>query len=332
MAGMVREAAAVGAGQTSKDIAAHERQQKQQQQLASLTEMLHTASLLHEDVIDLSSQRRATSINSIFGNKLAVLAGDFLLARTSVNLGYLRNCEVVELMTTVLEHLVHGEVMSMQMAGGLPSKGGGATENIIDGATENSIDNVSVIEQYLERQYYKTGSLIANSCQSSLILSDAPVEQQQHAFAFGKHLAMALQLSEDAVDFEQNGCQAAQLGVVTAPLLLALGGDVNTGGGGRGPTMEQILERRLAHPGDIDEAMMHVHRADGVKRTQALAEEEAVAALESLRLLAEAVQQQARQEQGLAPATASELRAFEEDSKFYRGMAGMCVHVLTKRE
>jgi geranylgeranyl pyrophosphate synthase len=357
MAGVVREATAFGSGGALADIGAASfeavkgsSQWKQQQKLAELTEMLHTAALLHEDVIDLSSQRRATSINSIFGNKLAVLAGDFLLARTSVSLGYLRNCQVVELMTTVLEHLVHGEVMAMQMSGGVQPKQGGATaESKLDisgdiSATRGDYaqyESTDVYEQYLERQYFKTGSLIANSCRSSLVLANAPLDQQQHAFAFGKHLAMALQLSDDALDFEQNGCQSAQLGVATAPLLLALRGEVaareeqtaDCVASSTSPYgLDQLLQRRLAQPGDVEEAMQRVHQADGVRRTRKMADEEAVTAVDSLRLLIEAVQQHARAEKGLPVATSSELQAFEENSKYYHGLRGLCMHVLTKRE
>lgn len=88
-----------------------------QHRLAEIVEMIHTASLLHDDVIDTAETRRGlSSVNSVFGNKLAVLAGDFLLARASVCLARLRNIPVVELMSTVIEHLVKGEVMQMKTA------------------------------------------------------------------------------------------------------------------------------------------------------------------------------------------------------------------------
>jgi len=86
-----------------------------QKRLAEITEMIHTASLLHDDVIDGADTRRGVqSVNQLFGNKLAVLAGDFLLARASVCLARLRNIPVVELLSTVIEQLVKGEVMQMR--------------------------------------------------------------------------------------------------------------------------------------------------------------------------------------------------------------------------
>ena len=70
-------------------------------------EMIHTASLLHDDVIDLADTRRGVkSVNSVFGNKLAILGGDYLLARASVALARLRNVRVVELLSLIIEHLV----------------------------------------------------------------------------------------------------------------------------------------------------------------------------------------------------------------------------------
>ena len=84
-----------------------------QRRLAEITEMIHTASLFHDDVIDKADTRRGVpSANRAFGNKLAILAGDFLLARASVSLARLRSVETVELLSTVIEHLVKGEVRS----------------------------------------------------------------------------------------------------------------------------------------------------------------------------------------------------------------------------
>src|SRR5205823_2170052 len=74
-----------------------------QRRLAEITEIIHTASLLHDDVIDESETRRnKPSANINFSNKMAILAGDFLLARASVALARLRNPEVIELLATVI--------------------------------------------------------------------------------------------------------------------------------------------------------------------------------------------------------------------------------------
>ena len=86
-----------------------------QQRLAEITEMIHVASLLHDDVIDASPLRRgAPSAPSTFGNKLSILGGDFLLGRASIALARLRDPEVTELMSTVIANLVEGEVMQLK--------------------------------------------------------------------------------------------------------------------------------------------------------------------------------------------------------------------------
>lgn len=86
-----------------------------QRRLAEITELIHTASLLHDDVIDNAVTRRGSnSANTQFGNKMAVLAGDFLLGRASVALARLRDPEVTELMGTVIANLVEGEFMQLK--------------------------------------------------------------------------------------------------------------------------------------------------------------------------------------------------------------------------
>lgn len=120
-----------------------------QRRLAEITEMIHTASLFHDDVIDKATTRRnVSSVNQVFGNKLAILGGDFLLSRASVSLARLRNLEVVELLSVVIEHLVKGEIMQMK-----PSSSGR-----------------SQLEYYLKKNFYKTASLMGHSCLAAAVL------------------------------------------------------------------------------------------------------------------------------------------------------------------
>jgi hexaprenyl-diphosphate synthase len=86
-----------------------------QRRLAEIVEMIHTASLLHDDVIDNSASRRSQPTGNIaFGNKMAILAGDFLLGRASVAIARLRNAEVIELLSTTIANLVEGEFMQLK--------------------------------------------------------------------------------------------------------------------------------------------------------------------------------------------------------------------------
>ena len=124
-----------------------------QKRLAEITEMIHTASLFHDDVIDKATTRRGhSSVNQVFGNKLAILGGDFLLSRASVALARLRNTEVIELLSTVIEHLVKGEIMQMR----------------------TSTTGTSALEYYLRKNFYKTASLMGHSCLAAAVLGQPP--------------------------------------------------------------------------------------------------------------------------------------------------------------
>ncbi|KAK3032357.1 hypothetical protein RJ639_035408, partial [Escallonia herrerae] len=138
-----------------------------QQCIAEITEMIHVASLLHDDVLDDADTRRGIgSLNFVMGNKLAVLAGDFLLSRACVALASLKNTEVVSLLATVVEHLVTGETMQM---------------------TITSEQRCSM-EYYLQKTYYKTASLISNSCKALALLAGHTAEVSVLAFEYGKNL------------------------------------------------------------------------------------------------------------------------------------------------
>jgi geranyl diphosphate synthase len=102
------------------------------------------------------------------GNKLAILAGDFLLARASVTLASLRNTEVIELLSRVLEHLVAGEVMQM---------------------TANP-ESLSSMDHYVKKSFYKTASLIANSSKAIALLGGHGEESAQLAYEYGQKLGI----------------------------------------------------------------------------------------------------------------------------------------------
>merc|ERR1712159_270363 len=86
-----------------------------QAQLGRITEMIHVASLIHDDVLDEAETRRGgDSVHKLYSNKVAVLAGDYLLARASVLLASLGNVDVVQIMASALDSLVQGEIMQIK--------------------------------------------------------------------------------------------------------------------------------------------------------------------------------------------------------------------------
>jgi hexaprenyl-diphosphate synthase len=150
-----------------------------QRRLAEITEMIHAASLLHDDVIDASLTRRnSPSCVSVFGNKMSILGGDFLLGRASVALARLRNAEVIELLATVIANLVEGEFMQLK--------------NIQKG--ENGDEQENAIDYYLRKTYLKTASLISKSCRAAAILGGSTSELTDSAYSFGRNLGLAFQV------------------------------------------------------------------------------------------------------------------------------------------
>ncbi|TKY86643.1 hypothetical protein EX895_004282 [Sporisorium graminicola] len=172
-----------------------------QRRLAEITEMIHVASLLHDDVIDASPLRRgAPSAPSAFGNKLSILGGDFLLGRASVALARLRDAEVVELLATVIANLVEGEVMQLKSQAATLQAGDASTTaslpthaniwesegllahtmGLSDSEAKQAVDHAtSTANQptpahfslYLQKTYLKTAALIAKSTRASVILA-----------------------------------------------------------------------------------------------------------------------------------------------------------------
>ncbi|CAB1097522.1 unnamed protein product [Ectocarpus sp. CCAP 1310/34] len=233
-----------------------------QLRLAEITEMIHAASLFHDDVIDEADTRRGVpSVNKVFGNKLAILAGnfrDFLLARSSMSLARLRSLESVELMSAAIEHLVKGEVLQMR-----PTEDGGGA-----------------FEYYVRKNYYKTGSLMANSCKASAVLGQHDLEVQEVAFEYGKRVGLAFQLVDDILDFEGNAFTLGKpalndlrQGLATAPVLLAAE---------QQPGLAKLISRKFRGPGDVDEALELVHRSDGIARAKEVAVVQAEKAMSAI--------------------------------------------------
>ncbi|KAI5065770.1 hypothetical protein GOP47_0018394 [Adiantum capillus-veneris] len=223
-------------------------QRFRQQRIAEITEMIHVASLLHDDVLDSADTRRGIgSLNFVMGNKLAVLAGDFLLSRASVALASLKNTEVVELLSKVLEHLVTGEIMQL---------------------TSNK-EKACNMDYYLEKTFYKTASLMANSCKAIALLAGQSAAVATLAYDYGRNLGMAFQLVDDMLDFTgttaslgKGALSDIRQGIVTAPLLFALE---------QQPQLHDLIGRKFKNAGDVDLAVELLQKTDGIEKTQKLA-------------------------------------------------------------
>jgi hexaprenyl-diphosphate synthase len=206
-----------------------------QRRLAEITELIHTASLLHDDVIDHSLARRGSpSANIAFGNKMAVLAGDFLLGRASVALARLRDPEVIELLATVIANLVEGEFMQLKNT---------AQDE------KSPVYTSDTLNYYLQKTYLKSASLISKSCRAAALLGQSAPEVVDAAYLYGKNLGLAFQLVDDMLDYtitaEELGKPAGadlELGLATAPLLFAWE---------RNGELGALVGRKFSQEGDV---------------------------------------------------------------------------------
>ena len=220
--------------------------------LAEITEMIHTASLVHDDVVDEAEIRRnVPTVNSLFDNRIAVLAGDFLFAQSSWYLANLDNLEVVKLLSEVIRNFAEGEIQQ-----GI-----------------NRFDTSLSIEAYLEKSYCKTASLIANSAKAAGLLSDVSAEVAEHLSAYGRHFGLAFQIVDDILDFttstEVLGKPAGSdlvSGNLTAPVLYALE---------EKPYLEGLIEREFSQDGDLEQALALVQESRGIERARELASQNA---------------------------------------------------------
>jgi hexaprenyl-diphosphate synthase len=213
-----------------------------QRRLAEITELIHTASLLHDDVIDHSIARRGNpSANIAFGNKMAVLAGDFLLGRASVALARLRDPEVTELLATVIANLVEGEFMQLKNT---------AQDE------KNPSYSEDTITYYLQKTYLKSASLISKSCRAAALLGRHSPEVVEASYQYGKNLGLAFQLVDDMLDYTVSGVELGkpagadlELGLATAPLLFAWKNNKELG---------TLVGRKFAEPGDVEKVRTRI--------------------------------------------------------------------------
>jgi all-trans-nonaprenyl-diphosphate synthase len=230
--------------------------------LAEITEMIHTASLVHDDVVDESQMRRGVpTVHSLFGNRVAVLAGDFLFAQSSWYLANLDNLEVVKLLSEVIMDLATGEIQQ-----GI-----------------NCFDHGISIETYLKKSYYKAASLIANSSKAAGLLSDVSLETAEHLYNYGRHLGLAFQIMDDILDFTSTADTLGKpvgsdlkSGNLTAPVLFALR---------ERPCLEVLIERKFAQEGDLEQALGLIQDSQGIQQARELAAQHAKSAAEHLAVL-----------------------------------------------
>ncbi|GMN64501.1 hypothetical protein TIFTF001_033569 [Ficus carica] len=235
---------------------------KEHRRLAEIIEMIHTASLIHDDVLDDSDMRRGKdTVHQLYGTRVAVLAGDFMFAQSSWYLANLENLEVIKLISQVIKDFASGEIKQ--------------ASSLFDCDLE--------LEEYLIKSYYKTASLIAASTKGAAIFSGVERYICEKMYEYGRNLGLSFQIVDDILDFTQSAEQLGKpagsdlaKGNLTAPVIFALEKE---------PKVREIIESEFSETGSLDEAIELVKRCGGIEKAQELAREKADLAIQNLQCL-----------------------------------------------
>lgn len=234
-------------------------------ELAAVVEFIHTATLLHDDVVDESTLRRGReTANAAFGNAASVLVGDFLYSRAFQMMVKPNDLRVMEILSDATNTIAEGEVLQLL-----------------------NMNDPEVDEQsYLQVIRYKTAKLFEASTELGAILAKANVERQQEAAAFGRHIGTAFQLMDDLLDYTAEASQMGKNagddlreGKPTLPLIYLLE---------NGSKEEQLLVRAAIEqnqdlPDDVFAQILHgVQNSGALDYTQAAAKREVDLAMECL--------------------------------------------------
>lgn len=233
---------------------------------ASMIELIHMASLIHDDVNDKAEIRRGTeTINSLYGDSFAVHIGDFLLMHTLLE-GF--NLKATELVLSTIAYL------AIEM-----SKG--------EFAQINSLYNTKqTVDDYYYRIERKTAILIAESCKLGAILSGANDDEIQAFYNYGFHLGLAFQIKDDLFDLDESknsklgkpiGNDLKQ-GLLNLPLLLILEDDFL-----EKEKLLEVIDGRLLEETDIAFVKKMIVKYGGIEKAKALLDKHIEVAKSSLK-------------------------------------------------
>lgn len=224
-------------------------------ELAATVEFIHTATLLHDDVVDESALRRGrATANAAFGNAASVLVGDFLYSRAFQMMVSVGKPRVLEVLADATNVIAEGEVLQLM----------------------NMHDPDLTVEDYLRVIRFKTAKLFEASARLGAILADAPAEVEAACASYGRALGTAFQLVDDVLDYAgdaqtlgKNVGDDLREGKATLPLLLAMQ---------QGSPQDRQLIRHAIEHGETEGLTPII---DVVRRTAALDDTLAMARRES---------------------------------------------------
>jgi octaprenyl-diphosphate synthase len=241
-------------------------QSTQRHEMAAVVEFIHTATLLHDDVVDESSLRRGReTANAMFGNAASVLVGDFLYSRAFQMMVSTNRLRVLDVLAEATNVIAEGEVLQLM----------------------NMHDPDLSVDDYLRVIEYKTAKLFEASARLGAVIADAPAEVEEACAAYGRAVGTAFQLIDDLLDYEGSTAELGKNigddlreGKPTLPLLVAMQ---------RGTEAERELIRQAVIKGEVE------------RMAEIVAIVKATGALEATREAAKAQAQLAREQLGLIP-------------------------------
>src|SRR5579863_6368946 len=236
---------------------------------AAFIEFVHTATLLHDDVVDGSSLRRGRhTANQVFGNQASVLVGDFVYSRAFQMMAALTSQAVMEIMAQATNVIAEGEVLQLM----------------------NAHDPDTTEQRYLEVIYRKTAKLFEAGAEVAAVLAGSPEQVRKALGAYGRHLGTAYQLVDDVLDYRSNPAERGKNlgddlaeGKPTLPLIHALRNGTDT---------QRAAIRIAIEKGDLaqlEPIIAAIESTGGLGYAARLAKESAEQALLSLKPLPESV-------------------------------------------
>lgn len=237
--------------------------------IAAIIEFIHTATLLHDDVVDGSEMRRGQeTANNIWGNEASVLVGDFLYSRAFEMMVDVRNMRVMEILAHATNTIAEGEVLQLL----------------------NCHDADTTEQRYLNVIHSKTAKLFEAATRLGAVLNDRSEAEEQAMAAYGMHVGTAFQLIDDVLDYSSSaeemgkniGDDLAE-GKPTLPLIHAM----RTGS----PEQAAVIRHAIEEGGrDRIAAVIEAVKATGaINYTAAMAQKEARQAISAIAILAPSV-------------------------------------------
>lgn len=232
--------------------------------LAESLELVHTASLVHDDIVDEAEMRRnVPTVNAVWDDDVALIVGDYLFAKAYALAAVLPKPEVIAMVAQTVFALCDGELTEVAAPGAMPTEA-----------------------QYLERIELKTASLYAACCQGAALLADADPEHVAALGAYGTNIGLAFQITDDVLDLvgeeddlgKEVGRDLAE-GMPTLPMIYAVERD------GHGTALAARVMARDKSAAEIVDLIAAIKASGGVQRARARAQrchDEALAALDRL--------------------------------------------------